>query len=246
MRFLHSQIAPRITHYIAIQQVGEMKLKSEDSSPYVEPDEDTFVFFDIEVYPNLFVVCWKFEGSDSIYRMINPKAEDIEMLLKYKLIGFNNRKYDNHIIYAAMMGYSIPQLYELSQRIINKSENCFFLEAYNLSYTDVYDFAAAGHKQSLKKWEIELGIHHQEMGLPWDQPVEEKYWDLVADYCCNDVKATEAVFDHLKGDWEARQMLAAIANGKVNQTTNTLSNKFLFVEIKSHKVLFTTEISRNR
>lgn len=218
------------THHAlyCLQQVGEMKLKSEDSSPYMEPDEDTFVFFDIEVYPNLFVVCWKFEGSDSIYRMINPKAEDIEMLLKYKLIGFNNRKYDNHIIYAAMMGYSIPQLYELSQRIINKSENCFFLEAYNLSYTDVYDFASSGNKQSLKKWEIELGIHHQEMGLPWDQPVEEQYWDLVADYCCNDVKATEAVFNHLKGDWEARQMLAAIANGNVNQTTNTLSNKFLF------------------
>ena len=48
--------------------------------------------------------------------------------------------------------------------------NCFFGEAYNVSYTDVYDFASAGNKKSLKKLEIEMGIHHQELGLPWDQP----------------------------------------------------------------------------
>ena len=35
-------------------------------------------------------------------------------------------------------------------------------------------------KQSLKKWEIELGIHHQELGLPWDQPVPEDQWEKVA------------------------------------------------------------------
>ena len=46
-----------------------------------------------------------------------------------------------------------------------------FREAYNISYTDVFDFSMT--KQSLKKFEIELGIHHQELGLPWDEPVPE-------------------------------------------------------------------------
>lgn len=218
------------THHAlyCIEQVNNMKFASEAPSDYVEADEPQIIFFDIEVYPNLFVICWKFQGEDVVHSLVNPKPEEVETLLKYRLIGFNNRKYDNHIVYAAMMGYSVEQLYELSQRIVNKSENCFFLEAYNLSYTDVYDFASAGHKQSLKKWEIELGIHHQEMGFPWDQPIDEKYWDLVVDYCCNDVCATEAVFNHLKGDWDARRMLAAISNGNVNNTTNNLSNKFLF------------------
>ena len=35
--------------------------------------------------------------------------------------------------------------------------NCFFGEAYNVSYTDVYDFASAGNNKSLKKLEIEMG-----------------------------------------------------------------------------------------
>ena len=59
--------------------------------------------------------------------------------------------------------YTNEQLYNLTNKIINGSANCFLGEAYNVSYTDVYDFSSK--KQSLKKFEIELGIHHQELGL---------------------------------------------------------------------------------
>lgn len=97
-----------------------------------------------------------------------------------------------------------------------------------MSYTDVYDFASAGNKKSLKKFEIELGIHHQELGLPWDQPVPEKMWIKVAEYCDNDVLATEAVFNHLSADWTARQILADLAGMTVNDTTNTLTTKIIF------------------
>ena len=76
--------------------------------------------------------------------------------MKFRLVGFNCRRYDNHILYARLMGYTNEQLYNLSQKIINGSRNCFFGEAYNVSYTDVYDFCSK--KQSLKKWEIELGF----------------------------------------------------------------------------------------
>ena len=121
------------------------------------------------------------------------------------------------------MGYSNEQLYNLSQRIISGDRDAFFGEAYNLSYTDVYDYAAT--KQSLKKWEIELGIHHKELGLPWDQPVPEERWIEVAEYCDNDVIATEAVHEHLKADFTARQILADLAGGTVNDTTNSLTTR---------------------
>ena len=183
-------------------------------------DDVPIVFYDIEVFPNLLLINWKYKGSDKkVHRMINPTPSEVASLFKYRLIGYNNRRYDNHIIYAASMGYSIESLYKLSQRIIKGDKDAFFSEAYNLSYTDVYDFAAT--KQSLKKWEIQLGIHHQELGLPWDQPVPEELWDKVAEYCDNDVIATEAVFDHLHGDWLARQILADISGLTVNDTTNS-------------------------
>ena len=213
-----------------IKLVNKMHFKSEDCSDNVDNYEcDELVFYDVEVFPNLFLVNYKIKGEgNKVVRLINPTPQQIEELLRYKLVGFNCRRYDNHIMYARLMGYTNEELYRLSMRIINGSDNCMFSEAYNLSYTDVYDFASAGNKMSLKKWEIKLGIHHQELGLPWDQPVPEELWPKVAEYCDNDVIATEAVFDHLKGDWTARQILADLAEMSVNDTTNTLTTRIIF------------------
>lgn len=197
-----------------IKLVNKMQFKSSEPSAHVASEDDRLVFYDVEVFPNLFLVNWKFQGKDKpVVRMINPTPAEIEDLLRFRLVGFNNRRYDNHMLYARLIGYDNAQLYKLSQKIITapkgEGNKYLFGEAFNLSYTDVYDFAAT--KQSLKKWEIELGIHHQELGLPWDQPVPEEKWLEVAEYCDNDVIATEAVFDHLKGDWTARQILANLA-----------------------------------
>lgn len=210
-----------------LKLVPKMKFKSEEPSDYIPSEKEELVFYDVEVFPNLFLVNWKLQGKDKrVVRMINPKPSDIEELLKYKLVGFNNRRYDNHMLYARLIGYTNEQLFELSKRIVEGSANCFFGEAYNLSYTDVYDFAAK--KQGLKKWEIELGIHHKELGLPWDQPVPEERWLEVAEYCDNDVIATEAVFDHLQADFLARKILAEVAGMTVNDTTNSLTTNIIF------------------
>lgn len=206
--------------------VDSMHFKSEE--PTANSDNDAVIaFYDIEVFPNLFLVNWKVQGEDKpVVRLINPTSVEIEDLIKFRLIGFNCRRYDNHILYARLMGYNNEQLYNLSQKIVNGDRDSFFGEAYNLSYTDVYDFAAK--KQSLKKWEIELGIHHQELGLPWDQPVPEECWVEVAEYCDNDVIATEAVFNHLKADFVAREVLADVAGMTVNDTTNSLTTRIIF------------------
>lgn len=210
--------------------VNDMKFKSEEPSAPMESKEDTLIFFDVEVFPNLFLVNWKARGKDKpIVRMINPSPTDISELVRFNLVGFNNRSYDNHMLYARMIGYDNQKLYELSQQLINKDKaiqrKAKFGEAFNLSYTDIHDFSAK--KQSLKKWEIELGIHHQELGLPWDEPVPEELWPKVAEYCDNDVIATEALFDHLSADWTARQILADVAGMTVNDTTNSLTARII-------------------
>lgn len=225
-----------------IKLVSKMHFKSEEPSVAGSNEEAPIVFYDVEVFPNLFLVNWKLQGKENkVNRMINPKPSDIEELLRYRLVGFNCRRYDNHIMYARLMGYTNEQLYNLSQKIISAQKgdrnNGLFGEAYNLSYTDVYDFAAK--KQSLKKWEIELGIHHQELGLPWDQPVPEELWVKVAEYCDNDVIATEAVFDHLKGDWTARLILADLAGMTPNDTTNSLTTRIVFGKERKPRLIYT-------
>lgn len=212
------------------QDLDKVIEKAGGTSDYSE--DDPIIFYDVEVFPNLFILCWKVDGEDGVVSMINPDSKYVEDFCKKKLVGFNNRRYDNHILYARILGYSEEQLFKLSQKIINNEPNSTFLNAYNLSYTDIYDFSSAANKQSLKKWEIQLGIHHLELGLPWDQPVDPALWEKVAEYCKNDVISTEAVFHHLKSDFIARQILADLDNLTVNHSTNQHSTKIIFGDNK--------------
>ena len=238
--------------------VNKMHFKSDEPSEVLDWGDSPLVVYDVEVFPNLFVIDWKKIGDDtSIIKMINPTPKEVEALLKFKLIGHNCRRYDNHILHARMMGYTNEQLFNLSQKIINtkKGEKStgFFGEAYNYSYTDTLDYPTT--KQSLKKWEIELKdewnknhpdllIKHHELGLAWDQPVPEELWDEVAEYCKSDVFATEAVWESTQADFKAREILVAIAkhsgtNSCVNDTTNSLTTRIIFGNDRHPQLIYT-------
>ena len=217
---------------VYIYEKPEFKTRDGFDLDVLKEREKNFIFFDTEVFPNLFVVVWKRRGDSKCVTWINPTGKMIEDLCKNDLIGFNNRNYDNHILYARMLGYSEYELYCLSQKIIGgtkgSKQNAKFSEAYKLAFTDIYDFAAAQNKMSLKKFEVKLGISHVELGLPWDEEVDQSLWQKVADYCINDVVSTESVFDAIYGDYTARVILADIAGGNIYDSTNSLSVKLMF------------------
>jgi len=220
-----------------VKAVGRMKWKSDEPDEYQGGADRPIIIFDCEVFVNLLVVCWKYLGEgQSVVKMINPSSEDIRKLCSFRLIGFNCRKYDNHILYARILGKTNEEIYKISQAIVSGKKSAFFGEAYSLSYTDIYDFCST--KQGLKKWEIELGIHHQELGIPWDAEVPEERWPEVADYCVNDVLATEAVFNANQADWTARQILADVAGMTVNDTTNQLTTRIIFGKEKNPQSQF--------
>jgi Family of unknown function (DUF5906)/Poxvirus D5 protein-like len=212
-----------------IRKVMVMKFSSAQESrdaPAVESADERLVFYDVEVFPNLFVVCWKYAGEANVVRLINPKPEEIEALTKLRLVGFNNRRYDNHILYARMMGYSEEGLFRLSQRIVGGDRTAFFGEAYDLSWCDIWDVSSV--KQPLKRFQIELGLYHSELGLPWDQPVDESSWERVADYCANDVLTEEQVFSSRRQDYTARQILADLSGLRINDTTQKHTARIIF------------------
>jgi DNA polymerase III delta prime subunit len=240
----------------ALKVVKEMKWASPDAGatkeeafvadpdPAIEFADERIAFYDVEVYSNLFVICWKFHGSDQVTRMINPKPHEVAELFKLKLVGFYNRRYDNHIIYAAAMGATTEELFRLSAKIVEGNRGATFAQAYNLSYADIWDFSSI--KQSLKKFEIDLGILHMELDIPWDQPVDEKDWPRVVEYCVNDVNATEAVFEDRKGDFTARKILAELSGLSVNDTTQNHTARIIFGDNvkKAHKEFVYTDLSQ--
>lgn len=221
--------------------VQNMKFASEDAIEAIEVGEapDTLksqktldaeneVIFDVEVFPNLFVIVWGYKDAprENNVIMVNPKPHEVEKLMGMKLVGYHCRRYDNHILYAASMGYDNAQLFQLSQKIINNVPGARFGAAYDISFTDIFDFSSI--KKSLKVWEVELGIHHLELGLPWDQPVPKELWDKVVDYCMNDVEATKAVRKHLEADFIARQILADLSGLSMNSSTQQHTSKIVF------------------
>lgn len=236
-----------------LKLLNKMHLKSEETLETAEDipyDNKPIVFYDVEVFPNLFIICWKTRGKENeVHSMINPQPDEVKLLLQEKLVGFNCRKYDNHIVYArGYLEFDLASLYSLSQKLIQHNSG-YIGEAYNVSYTDILDFSAK--KQSLKKFEIDLGIHHHELGLPWDQPVPRELWEKVAEYCKDDVIATEATFEARYGDFEAREILTALANifapnvrSTVNDTTNTLTGRIMFSgEKKPQKEFIYTDLA---
>jgi hypothetical protein len=124
------------------------------------------------------------------------------------------------------MGYNNAQLFALSQKLIGNAPNAAFAAAYSLSYADIWDFAS--EKKSLKKWEIELGIPHQEFEHPWDEDVPKEMWMDVAGYCENDVRATKATWIARQQDFVARQILAELSGLTVNDPTAKHTAQIIF------------------
>lgn len=237
-----------------LKMVSEMKWKAKifeteetqiiTDSYITNADDRPIAFFDVEIFPNLFIICFQRDDSDDVEAMINPSPQDVEWLINsFRLIGFNNLNYDNQMVYAAMMGYSVEGLYNLSKRIIKGDKSAKFTEAYNLSYTDIYDFSNT--KQSLKKWEIAMGMHHLELGLDWDKEVPKNLIDKVVAYCKWDVKATKKLFYFIEDDWNARRVLAELSGLTVNHSTNAHTMQIIFGDNKNPQSEFVyTDLSK--
>ena len=260
MKYDMSKLRPAVLEFAAashnhslecLDMASSFPYKSEEEAEWVEPSgEKKIAFFDTEVFPNLFILVYKPMGEDCV-TLINPEPNEVlDFFKNYNAIGFNNLGYDNHICYARICGDSLYDLFVRSQNLINapKGKNDWAIsQSKNLSYTDVFDFCS--EKKGLKKWEIALqkegdDIRHDEAGLPWDKPVPKNLWKRVAEYCCNDVIATEKVFIKNQSDFKAREILVELANAlrgpgsTVNDSTNNLTMKLIVGNEKAPQALF--------
>lgn len=229
---------------------GKMKLCSADvledtSEPETEEEKNYILkdlskppsFFDIEVAPNLLLICVKdYKDDNSWLTLFNPTPQELDPILEKRLWGFNNLGYDNPIVYARYTGASNMDCYHMSKDIIagNRAINP---RSKRISEGDLYDISSK--KQSLKKWEIEMKIDHDELDIDWDQPIPEELWDRVAEYCMHDVRATEALYDTLKEDIDGRTALAQFSGLTVNERGRAHCTRIIFGNEKHPRLVYT-------
>lgn len=229
----------------------EMKWQSADCS-IVNDEELPLAWFDTEVFKNVLIMCYLVEEEEEVQALVNPEPWEVEKVMKsYNLIGFNCLNYDNHILWAlAVLGYKNMELYHLSKALIKGDKQSAnskgFREAGNVSYVDCFDLASMTKNErtySLKQWELVLGIPHVESEPDWDEPLPEEKWAEEVEYCKNDVRATKALFEHLKGEFTARKILAQLSGLPVNRRNNAHTTKIIFGN-ERHPDLVYTDLSK--
>lgn len=232
--------------------VMKAHFKSKDKEVVISNvDDSSNVYYDIEVVPNLLLINYK-EAEDytpkdfptwadyihelqtnhkPIIHMFNPTHFEVEQFLESfnsRAVDFNGRRYDRTINKLRMMGADNRSLYLKSKDIISGNKSAIDNEAARWGRTDIFDFASAANKKSLKQFEYDMGMHHQEFSYDWDKDLPEDKWPLLAAYCDNDVLATEASFHWLRPDFEARTFLSELTGLSINDTTNQQTTRLIF------------------
>lgn len=169
----------------------------------------TPLIFDIECYPNYFLIAFKHIDTGKVitFELSASKKMDLEKLdwivWRYLLVGFNSMSYDMPMLFMALRETSFEELKRISNRIINNDLRMRQLEdEYKLvipktiNHVDLIEVAPL--KASLKTYAGRM--HCQKMqDLPFN-PNEEltlEQMNFVKHYCINDLDNTILLYKEL-------------------------------------------------
>lgn len=171
--------------------------------------------YDLETFLNIFCGVWKHKGEYRVFE-ISARRNNLEELLEFYTpenirycIGFNNAKFDAQVMeylvqnkahFLTLQGSELVKLiFDFAQDLIRRMNAKEFLPfpEWKISVPQI-DLYAMNHydnqaKRTSLKW-IEFSINYpqvQDLPFHFDRPVHSSNFDLVIDYCKNDVDATQ-------------------------------------------------------
>lgn len=175
--------------------------------------------FDVECYPNFFLVLLKDVHSGERHRFqISPncrldRSKLIGLLTTSLLIGFNSFEYDMPMIQLALRGYSAAELKEASDAIVTRGMRYKeFAQLYELSrpsWDHIDLIQVAPLKASLKLYAGRLHCKTlQDLPIDPDKTITADDAALLAQYCENDLDNTATLYRELKGQLDLRVALS--------------------------------------
>lgn len=187
---------------------------------------DSLYTYDLEVYPNIFTFCGKFENSNEVQLCeLSDRKNEIRPLLNWlsylrnvgaEMVGFNNLGFDYYFIHELMMNphvFGYEKAYQMCQTIINSQRygGKFKIIRLNERFIPQIDLMKLCHfdnkakSTSLKALQFAMRSESLE-DLPFDiRPLNDQEKDKLCKYNVHDVTETERFLGKVKHAIEMRR-----------------------------------------
>jgi len=185
------------------------------------------IVYDIEVFPNLFLLSAKdidngygFDFEVSMYR--DDRRDLVEFLKRVKvMIGFNNLAYDYQVLHTFLQHLNknsknlCSYLFKKSTNLIS-DPNHFVKKKIYFKQIDLFKinhYDNFSKSTSLKELQFNLRLKNlQELPYRFDTFLDREDIEIIKSYCHNDVNTTLELYGYTKQEIELREKLSVQYN----------------------------------
>lgn len=179
---------------------------------------DRLWLYDYEVFAhdNLMVAISYRTGEE--YDFHNASSDDYQNFFDtYNpiMMGYNNKSYDQYILKACCLGYSLEEVKTINDFIIDGHNGWEYPFAGYYKVPPQWDLIQCIKTfKSLKELEGNLRLNIVECEIPFDLPTKltNEQYEQVLKYCRADVKALKPLFDRLVGKYKSKFVICKFGN----------------------------------
>jgi DNA polymerase elongation subunit (family B) len=180
------------------------------------------IFLDTECYPNYFLICFKSDKITRFYEFTSELKLNINevrgIMENFITIGFNSKNYDLPMIVYALKGVDNLALKKLSDDIITGKKPWELLRKYNLTIPSSWDHIdiiepAPSVNTGLKMYGARMHTKTlQDLPIEPDAYIEKQQYELLKQYCENDVSITIELYERIRDRISLRKTMGDIYN----------------------------------
>lgn len=175
--------------------------------------------FDIECYPNYFLIAFKCHATNKVVYFEQSPIHTIHykkllwILSNFCIVGFNSNSYDKIVLWLSLNGASCQQLKDATNKIIvdklrqqeiEKEYNFKVIETNHIDLIEVAPLAA-----TLKTYAARLHAERlQDLPFSPDTHLTQEEAEIVLYYCITDLDDTILLYKELKKQIELREQLS--------------------------------------
>jgi hypothetical protein len=206
-----------VNRHEAISQF-KSKIYAEYTNEELKKEQPSKFVFDIECFPNYFLIAFKNINNGKIIKLHKKESEEIYInklrwiIDHHFLIGFNSNNYDLVMLSAVLHGKSLTELKHISNLIIEDCQLRTIEDTFSFKrlifneHLDISDITP--NQPSLKLLGARLNAPRiQDLPYEHDKILSDEECLIVDDYCINDLDLTELLYNSLSPQLELRRKL---------------------------------------